>query len=173
VLATHDFDSTDSPVVAPVDTTPTTALPGTEFTGPNGAYTLRVESSWPHRSNVPFQGFEMWELPGATGANMNALVENLPVSLSLQQYVDASKANLPKLLNGATIITSQIVKGAYGQQLGVIEYEASINGNHVRLVALASVKGKHAVVLTMAAGFDQFAQVRAAVDPYLLTLQAS
>jgi hypothetical protein len=178
VLATHDFDTSvavDHSSAPAVTTTSTTPLPGQQFTDRDGKYTLRVDGSWPHRSDSPIRGIETWELPGAANGftpNMNAVVENLPSGISLEQYVDASKANLPRAIQGVTIISTTIKQGSSGQRLGFIEYTATPNGIALHLLAVCSVHDRTAAVVTVTSGEAQFAQARAAVDPYLLTLQA-
>jgi hypothetical protein len=174
VLALHDFD-TDESVDHSSTPAVTSAAPGQQFTDRDGKYTLRVDAAWPHHSDAPIRGIETWELPGAANGftpNMNAVVENLPSGISLERYVDASKANLPRAIAGVTILSSTIKQGSSGQRLGFIEYTATPNGIALHLLAVCSVHGRTAAVVTVTSGEAQFAQARAAVDPYLLTLQA-
>ena len=181
-LGFHDFNAdtktaSGSAAVTSAPTT-TTTLPGQDFEGPRHNYMLRVNSAWPHHADMPIQGIETWQVVDAANGfapNMNVVVENLPSELSVDTYLHANTAsvkNATAVLAGATIIGEQVVNGAYGQQLGRMEYTASVQGHALHFIAIVAVHKKTGVVATFTSPDDRFAQIRALVEPYLLTLRA-
>lgn len=180
-LGLHDFNGASATAHSVATTVPgavttTTTIPGTTFRGPRGNYSLQVDPTWPHHSNTPIEGIETWVVQTPANGfapNMNAIVENLPRQFSVDEYLQANVASLPKLFSGgATIVGSHLTTGSFGQRLGVLEYTASVAGHTLHFEAICSVKDLHAVVVTFTTNEAGFAALRAQLDPYVLTLQA-
>jgi hypothetical protein len=178
-LGVHDFDEGNSTAgradTVAVDTT--TAPPaGDEFRGPKGNYSLRVDPAWEHHGDTPIEGIETWLVAAVRdefGPNMNVIVENVRQVISFEEYMQASVANLPRVFPTARVTATRFITGALGQRLGVIEYEADPQGVPLKFVGVFSVRNTHVAVATLTAPTDRFAEIRAAVEPYMLTLRAT
>ncbi len=149
---------------------------GDQFTDPQGTYTMTVAAGWTRLSGTLAAEIEAWQVLRASNgfaANVNVLTQDVPSTMSLQQYLDTSARQAPRVLTDFRLISADTVTNATGEPVGRFEYTATTVGKRLHFLAIVSVHGSHAVVATLTGPEAQFDVVRSAVEPYLLTLHAT
>jgi len=149
-------------------------VPGAvSFTDPQGTYTIDISPAWTETSGTLVQEIEAWQIGIGTSQfqdNVNVLTQDTQ-GLELQAYLDFSEAHL----GGMDLISSEVITGTAGNELGLIEYSGQLAGAPVELHALATVAvhNGQAEVATLTTTMDTFAEARAEAEPYLRTLQGT
>ncbi|MEZ5225736.1 MAG: hypothetical protein R2710_03420 [Acidimicrobiales bacterium] len=151
--------------------TTTVPLPVDElFVDPDGTYQLRVPSTWQANHGLVVAEVELWlvEEPTAGGApNVNILTQQAP-GLTLSEYRDASVGNAPAAGADFEVLSSELIDGANGQPLALMEYRA---GEQQYLGVFGMTDAGQAIVATLTAPADRYDELKAAVLPALLTLE--
>jgi hypothetical protein len=158
-------EATDSEVTGP-------AANGELFTGPNDDYQLRVDPAWVEIS--PIEGIKAWQVAEPADGftpNVNIVTENLPTSgFDVDEYGTEALKALETMLPGFELVEQDVVDGPDGE-LGVIDYTANQQGRDLHLLAIFGVRGRSAVVSTLTSPPDRFEAIRAAVEPFMLSLE--
>jgi hypothetical protein len=147
------------------------AATGVTFDDPQGTYTMRIDPSWVAQPGVVVKEVEDWTVGPTTNGfapNVNVLTQDAP-GLDLAGYMKFGREHMGAL----KLIDSKIVNGANGNELGLLEYSAPASMGKLHFLATMAVTNGQAVVATLSAEEDQFAALRDATEPYLLTLQPS
>jgi hypothetical protein len=150
----------------------TGGVPGAiDTTDPQGTYTMQISPDWVDASGALVKEIESWYVSPADGTfrnNVNVLTQDTQ-GMDLQEYMDYSASHL----GGLELLSSRVVTGAFGQELGILDYSGILPGAPVPLHALATVAvaGGEAAVATLTTTLDTFAGERAANERYLLTLE--
>ncbi len=175
-------DFSTSTGIAPPSTTGSTlpaghdvAVPGTRFVDPQGTYTMQVDPGWTQRSATFVAEVEVWLVGGPQNgfaSNVNVLTQSAP-GVDLAQYLALSVRNGPSIIDGFRIAHTETVTGAYGQQLGKIEYTARAGGRQLHFLAVIALRNGRAIVATLTAPEATYASVHTRVEPYLETLQVT
>ena len=143
------------------------------FTDPQGTYTIDISPAWNETSGTLVHEIEAWQIGIGTSQfqdNVNVLTQDTQ-GLDLRAYLRFSEGHL----GGMDLISSDVITGAAGNELGLIEYSGQLAGAPIELHALAAVavQNGQAEVATLTTTMETFAQARAEAEPYLRTLQAS
>jgi hypothetical protein len=138
---------------------------------PQGTYTMQISPDWVDATGAIVKEVEVWYVSApdsAFGNNVNVLTQDTQ-GMDLREYIDYSESHL----GGLELVSAQIVTGAFGQELGLLEYQGTLPGAPMPLHALATVvvdRGE-AAVATLTTTLETFAAERVANERYLLTLQ--
>ena len=146
---------------------------GTEFHDPQGRYAITVGADWSALPGVSAADIETWSIGAAGRAfapNVNVLVQDTP-GMDLDDYLAYSRTHMGDL----DVVDHRVVTGSDGRELGLIEYAGEPPGSSIPLhfLAITDVGDGTAVLATFTALPDDFADLRAAVEPYMLTLHAT
>jgi hypothetical protein len=168
-----DSASTTTSDAAPV----AASLPvpsGSKYTDPETTYTMIINPAWVERAGLTAEGVETWEVEGAKDGfapNVNVLTEDAP-GMDLAKFMSQSDD-----LSGMHVIQKATIKGANGNELGLVEYTGTVaNGSASRPLHFLGVVDVHdgkAIVATLTVDESSFAAERAKVEPYMRTLQAA
>ena len=161
-------DDDDNGAADPTTPATPTTLAGEVFVDPQGTYTMTIAPDWSEITDRPAPEVEAWRVAGEQDgfvANVNVLSQQVD-GLDLERYLELSAENIGDFEQTG----SEIVTGANGNQLGVLEYQATDSDIHY--LGVVSVENDVAVVATLSAvDAEQLAELRPRVEPYLLTLQ--
>ena len=146
------------------------------YTAPSGSFTLAVPGSW-RLPNLDVERAEaVWFTDGGGAEfdpNVNVLIERLAAAVSIDEYLEISVANGPRLVEGFEPLDVRKVRLTNGELGGRLEYTGEFRGKTFRFLAIVSIDEAVAAVATYTnlAGpyFDDVGQV----EPYLLTLAAA
>jgi hypothetical protein len=132
---------------------------------------MQISPDWVDAGGTFVKEVEAWYISAADGVfrnNVNVLTQDTQ-GMDLQEYVDFSAAHL----GGLELVSATIVPGAFGGEIGLMDYQGTIPGAPVPLHALATVAVSDgvAVVATLTTTLETFAAERVSSERYLLTLQ--
>jgi hypothetical protein len=162
-----------------VDTPERTAPPnpsdGDVFTDPEGSYTITIGPGWIDLPSTFVAEVETWGVADAGDGftpNVNVLTQEVP-DMDQDDYMELSLDSLATI--DGEMIDQAFVTGPHGNSLGLIEYVAQPQGvrSELHFVGVFDVRDGTAVVGTFTAPQDRFEELWPAVEPYLLTLQAT
>ncbi|MGD9792830.1 MAG: hypothetical protein AB7V43_05055 [Acidimicrobiia bacterium] len=149
------------------------ASDGTEFTDPDGTYTITLGPDWTEAPNRAVKEVEQWvvaDVKNGFAPNVNVLTQDVG-DMSLEDYIDLSVRQMTAL----DIIDSTVIDIGGGDQLGRIEYAGTLgtgtNRRALHFLALFMVADGEAVVATLVTGENEFDKLSAAHEPYLRTLR--
>jgi hypothetical protein len=153
------------------------ATDGDAFTDPQGSYTLTLGPEWTDLPSTMVAEIETWAVAeGDSGftpnVNVNVLTQDAP-DMDGDEYMDLTLESLASI--DGEVIDHAFVTGSSGRSLGLLEYVAQPPGVNTDLhfIAVFDLQGATAVVATYTATPEQFDELRASVEPYLLTLEAA
>jgi hypothetical protein len=144
------------------------AVVGTEFSDPQGAYTIVVDPTW---QSVPFEDKAMW----LVGKDIGEFAPNLSVTVGDSDVPDVATyvADAARSAGKMRYVDSALVAGPDGRDLGVVEYSIVQGGDReVRFLAYIDLVGDNLVIAGLGVSAASFEQVRALVEPYMQTLKA-
>lgn len=162
--------ATDAATKPPKADADAPTLDGEAFTDPEGRYTLTVPADWEARHGVAGEGIEVWLIDDGDDADgfatsINVITEDV-TGMPLDQYVELSIANAPRILSDFELSSSEVVTGAAGQELAVLEY----TGGGMSYIGVMGIGAEGAVVITLASSTDTAAAMKDAVYLPMLTL---
>lgn len=168
--------SADSTSTTETSTTelPESGLPGEEFTDPEGIYTMSIDPEWVPNHGSVMEAVEVWAVRPPTGRfadNVNVLTQRMGGDLSA--YMDSALQGARASVDDLALVNRDIVEGASGQELGVMEYTGTQFDRPMHFLQVFLVSDAAAAVATLTTTPESFQDTRAAVEPYLLTLQFS
>jgi hypothetical protein len=146
------------------------------FVDPDGRYTIEVSPDWPDATgtDVVPEGIELFYVGTGTDEfkdNINILEQ--PVgTMSLQDYLDRSIEGMGSDLE---VIDSGIATGAYGQELGYIEYAGMVPTAPIPVHAFATfaIADGQVVLATLTTTEATAAEAEDTIAEYLTTLVAT
>lgn len=157
--------------------TTTTGLSGGSeggvFSDPQGSYELDVDRAWIPQHGSLTAEIEIWYLGrprGPIAANLNVLTQLVP-GVGLDEYLDLSVDNADLFINEFELISSGITQGTR-DELGYMEYRGTQGGHRLHFLAYFAVRDGTAVVATLTASVDEFADARREAETYMQTLHA-
>lgn len=141
------------------------------FRDPQGFYVIDIDPTWDRRTDVPSPSVEVWSMGEAVDefqSNVNIL-RDAPGGRDLVQYMEYSADNLGSL----TLVGKAVVKGQFGNELGVFEYTGRVPqaDRSLHFLAIVMVTSDHAIVATLTAVESAFADIRKEVEPFMRTLR--
>lgn len=145
------------------------ALDGVSFTDPEGRYMLTVPADWEPHHDVAGEGIEVWlvaEADANFAPNVNVMTEDF-TGISLADYLELSITNAPNIVPDFELLSSDLVTGAAGQELAVMES----SGSGLNYLGVIGIGPAGSVIVTLTAPPDRYTTIRDALLPYLLTLQ--
>lgn len=145
---------------------------GETFKDPQGSYELTIDRSWQANHGIVTAEIEIWAVGPAEEEftpNVNILTQKAG-GTDLDSYLDASLKTGNSLIADFALVNREVVDGTSGEKLGVIEYSGTQGDRRLRFLAVVTVGSGNAVVATLTTPVDSFAERRARVMPYLLTL---
>lgn len=142
----------------------------------DGAFALSIPGTW----RAPESELELAEAvwftdTGASGfdANVNVLVEQLPRALSIDEYLELSVQNGPRLVDNFVAIDARPVLLATGETGGRLEYKGEFEGRLFRFLAIVSLGETQAVIATYTNIEAEYDNAAGLVEPYLLTVASN
>jgi hypothetical protein len=150
-------------------------IPGaTIFVDPDGRYTIEVSPDWEDGTGTGAVPADIELFYVGTGTadfrnNINVLEQSVPSGMTLQGYLDASIAQMGSDLE---VITKGVDEGAYGQELGYIEYKGMVATAPIPVHAFATffIQDGKVVLATLTTTEDTAADAEDTVAEYLTTL---
>lgn len=168
VAADSDTTTTTEPSTT---TEPETGLPGEEFVDPEGVYTMNVDPEWVS-SPGGLQGMEIWMVGQSTGDRSNlSLLTAMDGGGDLSTYMDGLLRGVGVSTDNVNEVGREVVEGAGGQELGLLEITGSQAGQPLHFLMAIIMESRTVVAATLTSTPETFHDVRAAVEPYLLTLE--
>jgi hypothetical protein len=151
--------------------TPAAPAGAQTFTDEDGEYSLAVNPGW---QQSEFSGLPIWYTGDGSSDfadNVNVVSENYDGDLD--DYLDLSVENAPKLIEDFELVSSDVETGAFGQELGVMVFNGVAGGADIPLTfyATVAVGNGNAVSATFTAPRAQFETDVQDVIPYMATLQ--
>jgi hypothetical protein len=116
----------------------------------------------------------MWSVAAPIGdfvPNINILSQILPSGTTLDEYLRLSIENAGLFIQKFELIDQRIVTADSGQVLAVMEYQGSVSGRSLRFFAVFGVRDDEAVAATLTVPPQEYMEIQAEVEPYLLTLE--
>lgn len=146
---------------------------GRRFVDPAGGYSIYIGENWTPMESTVSKEAMMWSL-GSSGdgavPGVNVFSEETD-GKDLDEYLQLSVRSMTTL----TPRNTSTVTAGDGGELGVLEYSGSLSGSGDRrkyhFLGVIDVVGGRAFVATLATYEEDFADLRARTEPYLLTLQ--
>jgi hypothetical protein len=138
------------------------------FRDPDGEYSMAIGADWVDSGGE--DGEVGWYVNyEESGDNVNIMTESYDDSL--QDYLDLSADSAGTFVDDFDLISSDIVTGPFGQEIGVWVYNASYEGSELTAYATIVVEDGTAVTATYVSPRDSFDANKASVVPYMMTLQ--
>lgn len=131
------------------------------FTDPQGSYELEVDPAWIPQHGSLAAEIEIWFLGrprGPVASNVNVLTQLVP-GLGLDEYVDLSVDNADLFIDEFELVSSGITQGTR-DELGYMEYQGTQGGHRLHFLGYFAVEDGTAVVATLTASVDDFADAR-------------
>lgn len=171
--STTDATTTTEPTTTSTIQPPDTDFPGEEFTDPEGVYLMNVNPEWVSNPGG-LQGMEIWMVGQASGdrSNLNLLTA-LDGGGDLDTYMDGMLRGVGATTDNVNEVGRQVIEGAVGQELGLLELTGTQANQDLHFLIAVIMDGRTVVVATLTSIPETFADTRAAVEPYLLTLRFS
>lgn len=164
---TEPDDTTSTEVEQPTD--------GDTFRSEDGQFVMDIGADWEPSASQSTGGVELWYLGGSSGsfgANVNVLSQKTP-GMDMQEYLDKSLPGIDNLLDDGEVIDNRVIEGTEGQELGILEYAGTLQGQDLHFLAVATPVEDGVALATFTATDDQFDDLRDSVEPYLRTLRAA
>lgn len=165
-----DAGTTSQPESAPV------SLPdgSEEFADLEGQWVMSVDPSWNPSHGTIQDGVELWFLPGSGSSfadNINVLTQRNVLGVGIERYLDISLASAESVFDDFVLLDDRFRTGSHGQQQGVLEYTATLEGMNLHFYQVLVLDDDIAVVVTMAAPVNRFEDRRGEVADHLRTLR--
>ena len=147
---------------------------GELFVDPDGHYELVIGTDWVREPNNPLPGAEFWYAGDdrAAGVNISSGEDRRPISDEhLDEILPNEENAASQGLENYELIDRSIESGHQGQQLGVVHYQATVGGVDLHFLTVLGQGEDYGVIAVLTAEPERFDEMRAAVEPYLLTLQ--
>jgi hypothetical protein len=154
---------------------PPRSVAGNSFTDPQGTYTMSIGPEWTDLPSTMVAEVETWAVGDPDAGftpNVNVLTQDAP-GMDREEYMELSVASLESI--DAELVEHAFVTGPNGGSLGLMEYIAQPPGvsGDLHFIAVFDLRDGTAIVATYTASLERFDELRAAVEPYLLTLEAT
>ena len=161
-------DSSSDQVDSPVGNEP--------FSDPQGSYTMAIDPDWVAEHGFFTSDTEAWvvgEIEDESAPNVTVITQLIDPSLSLEDHLEANIAGADLFVDDFNLVNSEIVEGTSGRQLALMDYEGEASERHFHFLSIFAVAGNEAVVVTLTTTPETFDEIRASVEPYLLTLRTT
>lgn len=168
---TDEADGTTSqPESAPV------SLPegSEEFTDLEGQWLMSIDPGWSPSHGTVQDEVELWFLPGSGVSfadNVNVLTQQNTLDVGIERYLDISLASAESVFDDFVLLDDRFRTGSHGQQQGVLEYTATLEGMNLHFYQVLVLNDDIAVVVTMASPDERFEDRRDEVEEHLRTLR--
>jgi hypothetical protein len=141
---------------------------GVVYNDPGGAYAVDVDPDWKAGSlSQP----KFWFTDEAFHSNVNAIVEDVPSSVSLADYLELSGKNAPNLIPGYKLLSLDVLNESGNRVLARWHYVGTPGGKLLEFLAITGLKYGRAVTLTYTTEPEAFADRVRDVEPYMRTLR--
>lgn len=166
----NDGGTTSQPNSAPV------SLPAgsEEFTDLEGQWVMSIDPSWSASHGTVQDGVELWFLPDSStnfADNINVLTQRNMLSVGIERYLDISVSSAESVFDDFVLLDDRFRTGSHGQQQGVLEYTATLEGMNLHFYQVLVLDDDLAVVVTMATPINRFEDRRDEVADHLRTLR--
>jgi hypothetical protein len=149
-----------------------TPQPGDTFTDPEGTFRMRISPGWERR---PGDGRERWYVRSGSDRFRDAVsisAEQVATTTSLESFLSVAQDRARDGLTNYELISERRVTLASGGPGGLLVYEGDLNGVRLRVLTVVTLSANSAATATLVTQPERFDEVRAAVEPFLETLQA-
>ncbi len=145
-----------------------------EFTDLEGQWVMSIDPSWSPSHGTIQDEVELWFLPGSSDSfadNINVLTQQNVLKVGIEQYLDISLASAESVFDDFVLLDDRFRTGSHGQQQGVLEYTATLEGINLHFYQVLVLDDDIAVVVTMAAPDSRFDDRRDELAEHLRTLR--
>jgi hypothetical protein len=147
--------------------------PGDTFTDPRGAFRLRINPSWERR---PDDGDRhRWYVRSGSDRLRDSVAvaaEDVAPTMSVDAYLTVVQDRARDGMHNVTVVSERRFNLASGGPGGMVVYDGDVNGIRLRFLTIVTMSAGRAATATLVTQPDRFEEVRAAVAPFLETLQA-
>ncbi|MFV1989874.1 MAG: hypothetical protein ACC652_03940 [Acidimicrobiales bacterium] len=151
-----------------------TSLASSElFTDPEGFYEMVVSKEWTTAHGIIGEGIELWGVaPGMDGftPNINAVLQPLPIQMSIKEYLDTSIAAAPQYMADFQLVRQETLTGRDNNKLAVMEYTGTVDGLELHFLGVFGLRGDEVIIVTLGAPPERYDTVAQEIEPYLLSL---
>jgi hypothetical protein len=147
--------------------------PGENYTDASGLFRVRTNPNWERR---PAEGASEAKWYVRSGSDrfrdsVTARAERIG-STNLDAYVSRSIARVEKATTDYELVSQKKVTLASGGPGAVVVYDGTLDGTELRFLLVVTTSADSGATVALVSQPDRFDDVRAAVEPFLLTLQA-
>jgi hypothetical protein len=179
IAFTGDSDDGDGNGEAPPGTV--AAADAVRFEDPQGAYTVEIDPGWRVLPSVNPEVESWYTGTGNAEFNDNVIIATQDIGdLDLDQYLQLVIDEAPNSVEDFALREFRVVTAEEESdsdsdepptQLGVVAYEGRRDNEEFGFFFVANVEDGSAVVATLTTAKERFDEVRADVEPYLMTLR--
>ncbi len=147
--------------------------PGETHTDPNGLFRVRFHPTWERRATDG--GSEArWYVRSGSDRFRDSVTTRAQRfgSTSLDAYLSRTVATVDAATTDFHLVSQKKVTLASGGPGAVVVYDGVLDGTELRFLLIVTTSAGSGATATVVSQPDRFDEVRAAVEPYLLTLQA-
>jgi hypothetical protein len=147
--------------------------PGETYTDPNGVFRVRVHPDWERRPSGTGSEAKWYVRSGSDRFRDALTVRAERVGpTTLDAYVSRAVARAESGITGYQLVSLRKVTLASGGPGAVVVYDGTLDGTPLRFLMVVTSSADSGATATLATQPDRFDEVRAAVEPFVLTLQA-
>ncbi len=147
--------------------------PGENFTDANGLFRLRANPNWERRPAGDGSEAKWYVRSGSDRFRDSVTTRAERIgSTGLDAFVSRSIARADAATIDYELVSQKKVTLASGGPGAVVVYDGSLDGTKLRFLMVVTTSADSGATAVLVSQPDRFDAVRAAVEPYLLTLQA-
>lgn len=147
--------------------------PGENYTDPSGLFRVRTNPGWERRSSSDGSEAKWYVRSGSDRFRdgVTTRAERIGTQ-SLDAYVSRSIARVEAATTDYKLVSQKKVTMASGGPGAVVVYDGTLDGMELRFLLVVTTSADSGATAALVSQPERFDEVRAAVEPYLLTLQA-
>ena len=147
--------------------------PGENYTDPNGLFRVRANPNWERRPAGDGSQAKWYVRSGSDRFrdSVTTRAERIGAT-TLDAYLSRSISRVESATVDYKLVSQKKVTLASGGPGAVVVYDGTLDGMPLRFLMVVTTSADSGATAALVSQPDRFDEVRAAVEPYLLTLQA-
>jgi hypothetical protein len=147
--------------------------PGENYTDPNGLFRVRVNPNWERRPAGSGSEAKWYVRSGSDRFRDSVTTRAERIgSTTLDAYVSRAVARVEGATTDYELVSQKKITLASGGPGAVVVYDGTLDGTELRFLLVVTTSADSGATAALVSQPDRFDEVRQAVEPFLLTLQA-
>jgi hypothetical protein len=171
--AAEPTTTTRQPLVTELRPFAESPSPGENYTDPNGLFRVRTNPTWERRPAGDGSEAKWYVRSGSDRFRDSVTTRAERIgSTSLDAFISRSISRVDHATTDYELVSQKKVTLASGGPGAVVVYDGTLDGTKLRFLMVVTTSADSGATAVLVSQPDRFDDVRAAVEPFLLTLQA-